>query len=75
MILETRDYIVEAQRQLSDLYCTSDHDLTLEFSDWIEKYLTSFHIISRAVYDNPVQTTHVHRPFTTIRRFINPTSH
>lgn len=55
VILDTQDYIAEGRRQLSDprFYHTSDHDLTPEFSDRIEKYLTSLftrHIISKAVY-------------------------
>lgn len=56
VILDTQDYIAEAQRQLSDprFYCTSDHDLTPEFSDRIEKYLRSLftrHFISKLVYN------------------------
>lgn len=72
VILNTGDYITEAQRQLSDprFYRTSDRDLTLEFSDRIEKYLTSLfsrHFISKAVYDrvrtdNPRTPAFYHNP-------------
>lgn len=55
VLMNTRDYIEEAERQLSDRqhYCPVDHDLTDDFSSRIEKYLTSLYqqgIISKITY-------------------------
>lgn len=56
VIMNTKDYVAEAQRQLADpkYYLPANHDQTPEFSDRVETYLTSLfkkQIFSKCVYD------------------------
>lgn len=72
VILNTSDYISEAHRQLADrkFYRPVDHDMTEEFSDRIETYLSTLHkkgSISKCIYDrittpNPRTPAFYHNP-------------
>lgn len=79
VVLDTIDYVKEAERQLADrnFYLPSTHDQTQEFSQRIETYLTSLYrkeSISKRVYDRVstrlprtpsfYHNPKVHKPYT-----------
>lgn len=56
VILDTKDYIAEAERQLSDThyYCPLDCDLTPQYNTRIDNYLRSLHkkgTLSKTIFD------------------------
>lgn len=76
IIMNTSDYVAEAQRQLSNrmFYLPTDWDKTQNFTDRIETYLLSLFnrkVLSKVVYDRV--TTKQPQRSTWIQRSTNPT--